>query len=352
MVLLTGVDAEALAMAMVGLQFDLPGAVAVRHRIDVERGVLRRVVSDVTGVVEEAERDLEHACVSCALREDVLPTLERVARSGRWTTIISHLPVGAQADQVCAVLAQDTRLARHLRVSAVISVVDGGRVLDDLLGEDLLAERGAHAAHDDRRGVAEVACAMVELADVTVTVGAADETSVALLRSLARPGSVVVAGTEHLDSSTLAGQLHHHASTLTWTHPAFEQALPRVTDEGVWRLDLRSPHPLHPARLLDGLEQLGGGRHRSRGSFWLPTRPGRLLVWDGAGGQLSVGDADHWGARTPRTRIVIVGVGAPPPGLREAFESFVLEPDEASGTPWRVSHDGFEPWLGEIRGVA
>lgn len=350
--LLTGVDPEALATTMVGLQFDLPGAVAVRHHIDVERGVLRRIVSDVTGVVEQAEIDLEHACVSCALREDVLPTLERVARSGRWSTIVGHLPVGAQADQVCGVLAHDTRLARHLRVAAVVTALDGRRVVDDLLGDDLLAERGTHTAYDDRRGVGEVASAMVELADVTVAVGPTDDRSLGLLRALARPGSVVAAGTEQLDSTALTGRLHHHAETLAWSSPGFEQALLPLADEGIWRVDLRAPYPLHPDRLLDELELLGGGRHRSRGSFWLPTRPGRLLVWDGSGGQLSVGDGGPWESRTPRTRLVLTGVGAAPAGLREVFEGLLLRPDEAADGRWRVSHDGFEPWLGEIRDVA
>ena len=52
LVLLTGIDADALARAMVALQWDAPRAVAVRHTIDVEQQTLTRVVSDVTGVVE------------------------------------------------------------------------------------------------------------------------------------------------------------------------------------------------------------------------------------------------------------------------------------------------------------
>ena len=95
-VLLTGVDPEAMATAMVSLQFDLPNAVAVRHRIRHladDWSVLRRTVSDVTGVVERHEVELDHACVSCAIREDVLPTLERLAADGRWASIVAHLPL-------------------------------------------------------------------------------------------------------------------------------------------------------------------------------------------------------------------------------------------------------------------
>ena len=128
-----------MATVAIGWQFDLPEAVVVRHHIDVERGVLTRVVSDLDGVVEVEEIDLEHACVSCALRQDVLPTLERLAASGRWRSIVAHLPVGAEARQVCHVLAHDTVLARRLRVAAVVAVA-GASVEADLLGDDLLAE--------------------------------------------------------------------------------------------------------------------------------------------------------------------------------------------------------------------
>lgn len=351
--LLTGVDRDAMAAAMVGLQFDLPSAVAVRHHIDVERGVLERVVSDVTGVVERVDHQLEHACVTCAIREDVVPTLERLARSGRWSTIVAHLPVGAEATQVCQVLAWDTRLARYLRVSGVVAAVDGQRVVDDLVGDDLLAERGDHSGADDRRGVAEVNAAMVEYADVVVTRGDVDPVGSDLLRALARPDAEVVAGVEHLRAEPLTGSLHQHGRSRAWVDPVRHDPLPPLGSDRVWRVDLGSPQPFHPERLLDGLESLGDGRHRSRGSFWLPTRPDQVLVWDGAGGQLSIGAGEPWRDREPHTRIVLTGVGAEPAHLRDAFAALLLGPDEAAARGrWRVAEDGFEPWLGPVRRAA
>lgn len=51
-----------------------------------------------------------------------------------------------------------------------------------------------------------------------------------------------------------------------------------------WTLDLRSPLPLHPERLLLAIEEIGGGPRGSRGCFWLPGRPGENCGWQGAGG--------------------------------------------------------------------
>nr|WP_203453765.1 GTP-binding protein [Jiangella aurantiaca] len=183
---MTGVFADAMAAATIALQWDLPNAVVVHHRIDVGNDRLLRTVSDVTGVLERVEMELEHACVSCAVREDVVPTLDRLARSRRWDTIVAHLPVGADAVQVCRVVAQDSRL-RHVRIAGVLCAVDGARVGHDLLGDELLHERGVPTAEDDDRGVAEVAAAQVEYADAITVIDGAGEAE--LVRAHARPGA-------------------------------------------------------------------------------------------------------------------------------------------------------------------
>ncbi|RHW26727.1 cobalamin biosynthesis protein CobW [Nocardioides immobilis] len=354
-VLISGVDPDAMAATMVGLQFDLPGAVAVRHHIDVDRQVLTRTVSDVTGVVEHQETELEHACVSCAIREDIVPTLERLARTRRWHSIVAHLPVGAEAAHLCNVLTWDTRLARFLRVSAVVTAVSAAHPVHDLLGDDLLAERGWHCSHDDRRGVGEVLASMIEYADAVVVDGEADAVAAGLVQALARPDVPVVVGSAGLTSADLLGRLHQHAHTEEWTSPVRTDALPDVRVEGIWRVDLQSIQPFHPERLLESLDAIGGGPFRTRGCFWLPSRPGRALEWDGAGGQLSIGDHAPWGRRAPFTRIVVTGVGAAPASLRPAFAEMLVRPGEDGSREapgWQVTEDGFEPWLGPIREVA
>jgi G3E family GTPase len=339
-VLVTGVDPEAMASTVVGLQFDLPGAVAVRHDIDPEEQTLTRTVSDVSGLVEREVLDLDHACVACALREDVVPTILRLATSGRWDSLLVHLPVGASAHQVCAVLEDRT----EARVSGVVAALAAEGAIEDLLGDVLLRERGLHSAADDARGIGEVGCAMVEYADAVVLVGTASAAATDLARALARPDAPVVSSSA-LDVSALS---HDQARTAAWVAADRTAELEPLPSERVWRVELRSERAFHPDRLLEELERLGGGRHRSRGCFWLPTRPGRTLVWDGSGGQLSVGDGGAW-TGPARTRLVLTGVGAAPQHLEAAFEEMLVRPGERSSL---LAEDGFEPWLGPLRDVA
>jgi G3E family GTPase len=353
-VVVTGVEPTAIDSAMVSLSWDLPRAVAVRHRIDPHSQVLTRTVSHAEGLLEQEQIPLEHACVSCALREDILPTLERLARDGRWDSIVAGLPVATEAVQLAHVLTRDSRLARHLKLSNVVTAVNAGPVAEDLLGDDLLRERNLHSNPDDERGVAEVGCAQVEFADVILLSGEPNAGGVDLVSALARPDAELVLGADRLQGEAMLEQRHRLRATQSWASPVPEIDVPPLSESQAWRLELTSPRPFHPERLLDRIEQLGGGRHRSRGCFWVPTRPGTELEWCGAGGQLSIGSHAAWERRTPMTRLLLTGLGPTPSHLVEAFEDLLLTPEEARQDlrGWKVLEDGLEPWLGDIRDVA
>lgn len=353
-VLISGVQDDAMLATSISLQFGLPDTVAVRHTIDPESQVLTRVVSDVTGIIEREEINLAHACVSCAIREDIVPTLERVAARGRWSSIVACLPVAAEAVQVCRVLARAPRNAPHVTISAVVTALDGGAVAEDLLGEDLLDERGLATSEDDRRGVAEVASAMVEYADVISLTQAPDPDERALVTALARPRVPVVTDPSLLDAPALVAGVHRHQVVEAWVAEVRRGALPPLATSGVWRLDLVSDRPFHPIRFHDELAILGGGPRRSRGCFWLPTRPDHVCVWDAAGGQASVSSTQNWDREPQLTRITVTGLDDDADEIIQAFDRCLLTDEEIAtqGRIWEESWDGLEPWLGPIENVA
>ncbi|GAA5039468.1 GTP-binding protein [Actinopolymorpha pittospori] len=354
LVVVTGVDPSAVDNAMLGLSWDLPRAVAVRHLVDPGSQVLTRIVSHAGGVLEREEVPLEHACVTCALREDIVPTLERFGRDSRWSSIVAALPTATEATQLGRILASDHRLARHLRLSGIVTTLATQRLAEDLLGDDLLRERGWHTNPGDDRGVGEVSCAQIEYADVLVLADDPGTEATDLIRTLARPDIQLVIGFDQLDGGELIARRHQHKRATAWYSPELEAELSALGRSHAWRLDLSSPRPFHPERLLDQIERLGTGRHRSRGCFWVPTRPGAALEWSGAGGQLSIGSYRGRSRRTPLTRLLFTGLGSAPAELLTAFEDILLTPTEAlvDQRNWNVLEDGLEPWLGDIREVA
>lgn len=353
-ILVSGVASAPMAAATIALQWDLPAAVVVRHDIDVDREVLVRTVSDVTGVLERFEIDVEHACVNCAIREDVIPTIERLAESGQWGAIIAQLPVTAEPMQVCRVVGYSAKAAPHVRIAATVVALEGESVSADLLGDDLLSERDLPVREDDERGVGETASAMVEYADVVALFGDHDEVSWELLHTLARPGAQLTNSLGEVDAAALAAGVHQHEHSEDWVSVVRREELPEFAGGSAWVLDLRSDRPFHPGRLQENIEALGRGARRSRGCFWLPSRPSQVCQWDGAGGMVSIGHSHHWESTAQLTRIVVVGLDDGREALKQAFEACLLTDDElaARGRFWEVRDDGLEPWLGPVRSLA
>lgn len=189
--------------------------------------------------------------------------------------------------------------------------------------------------------------------------GPCDPAGLDLLRALVRPGVTVVDDPSALDATPLVAGAHRHDVTEAWVDVVRRDELPLHGSPYVWTLDLRSDRPFHPGRLLESIERIGGGPRRSRGSFWLPSRPADVCVWDGAGGQLSIGTAAPWGTDTPLTRIVVHGLASgplasSPDDVQEAFEHCLLSDAELAdrGPYWEVASDGLEPWLGDVRRAA
>lgn len=353
-VLVSGVQEEAMLAASISLQFGLPNTVSVRHTIAGESQVLTRVVSDVNGVIEREEISLAHACVSCAIREDIVPTLERLAARGCWSSIVACLPVGAEALQVCRVLSWAPRNAPHVTIAGVVAALDGATVVEDLLGEDLLDERGLATSAEDRRGVAEVASAMVEYADlVSLTENPAPDER-ALVTALSRPQVTVLTEPSLIDAAGLVARVQRSEIREAWIDGVRRGSLPPLDSSGAWRLDLVSDRPFHPIRFRDEIATLGGGPRRSRGCFWLPTRPDRICLWSAAGGQASVGSTHTWGRSAPLTRIIVIGLDDGAEEIAQAFDRCLLTVEERSarGHSWVESWDGLEPWLGPIEHVA
>lgn len=207
---------------------------------------------------------------------------------------------------------------------------------------------------DDTRGVAETAAAMVEYADAVAIYGEAQAADLELARHLARPGVCVADGLSGVDSTTLLAGVHHHDTSEEWAAAVRREPVETCGSGSSWVLDFRSERPFHPERLRDRIEALGAGEHRSRGCFWLPTRPHQVCQWDGAGGMLSIGVCDDWGTEPQLTRIVVVGRGKGRDELAAHFNACLLTDAEVAdrGVLWEVSADGFEPWLGPVRGMA
>ncbi|MFJ1891718.1 CobW family GTP-binding protein [Streptomyces sp. NPDC088170] len=297
-VIVAGLHSEARREVVDGLLRTVPGSVALHHDLSsAAEGTVRRLVRDAAGELSRAQTPLVDDCACCALREDLVPELERLAGGGSVRLAIVELWDSVEPRTMAEVVVAHG--GELLELTNVVTAVDPALVLPCLGNGDDLAEAGLAAAATDRRTVGDTWARQLEYAPVLALAdsGTADEEDRALLTQLHPTARQVAAGSAEPARIAFAGFDVEAAAAAQ--HPACA-LLPQEADEaGVATLVWHRRRPFHPERLFRALEDLCCAAARSRGRFWLADRPDTLLAWDAAGGALCVESAGPWLASLP-----------------------------------------------------
>ncbi|MFB6837635.1 CobW family GTP-binding protein [Streptomyces sp. NPDC056361] len=297
-VIVAGLHADARKEVVERLLRTVPGSTALHHDLaGAPAGTVLRTIRDASGTLSSSEAPLVNDCACCALREDLVPELERLADSGLTRLAVVELWDSVEPKAMVEVIAGHG--GDRLALANVITAVDPALILPCLGNGDDLAEAGLAAAATDQRTVADTWARQLEYAPVLAVVDGdeADEEDHALLAQLHPTARRVPAGSGELVQAAFAGFDVEAAAAAQ--HPACA-LLPQDADEaGVTTFVWRRHRPFHPERLYEALEDLCRAAARSRGRFWLADRPDTLLAWDSAGGALCVENAGPWLASLP-----------------------------------------------------
>ncbi|MER5394711.1 GTP-binding protein, partial [Saccharopolyspora sp. NPDC002686] len=318
LIAVAGIRADQVASTAEAVRRDEPAGTALVHHDlrEVAQGVVRRLIRH--GGSEQVEvLELAHGCVSCTLREDLLPLLRRLTAAPDVSRIVVQLDSALEPDMICWALQHvevDGRpLITDVRVEAVITAVDAATWLADATGEDELVERGIGGSPDDERTVAQVAVGQVEFADAVVMLGEADDrwTQVRTEAVIARltPTAPVTqiqwkSGVrfplnlrEALDVTALLGRIPAGArrGEIDGPHGQLLRGQPSLeTDAGVSTVLFEERRPFHPERLHEAIDVLLDGVVRTRGRVWVASQPDVALWIESAGGGLGIAHGGPW----------------------------------------------------------
>lgn len=370
-VIVCGLHSEARTEVVQRLLLAVPGSVALHHdHSRASQGTVRRTIRSASGELHAGEAPLVNGCACCALREDLIPELERLAADGMARLAVVELWDSVEPQAMAEVVAAH---AEDAVLTNVVTAVDPALVLPCLGNGDDLADAGLAAAPTDQRTVADTFARQLEYAPVLALVDSddADEEDAALLSQLHPTARHIHPASLELPAAALAGFDVRAAAAAQ--EPACA-LLPQDADQSgvstyVWHRD----RPFHPERLYQALEDLTCAAARSRGRFWLADRPDTLLAWDAAGGALSVEEAGPWLAALPdaawemvpaeRTaaaaldwhpehgdrcqHLVFTSPALDRDGLEEALDSCLLTDAEYAEGPegWRRLPPAFAPLL-------
>ncbi|MFF2504063.1 CobW family GTP-binding protein [Streptomyces sp. NPDC058067] len=302
--IVAGLHADARRAAVEEILRAVPGSVALHHDLtSAVDSTVRRTVRDAVGPLSSGDAPLVNDCACCALREDIVPELLRLAQEDKYRLAVVELWDSVEPQAMAAVIAA---AGAPLALTGVATAIDPALVLPCLSNGDDLADVGLAAAPTDQRTVADTFARQLEYPTVIALAEAdaygeggeaADDTDHALLAQLTPGARKVRVESGALGAALLRG--FDLAAAQARVHPACA-LLPQACDEhGASTFAWRRERPFHPQRLYTALEDLTCAAARSRGRFWLADRPDTLLSWDAAGGALCVESAGPWLAALP-----------------------------------------------------
>ncbi|MCX4540158.1 GTP-binding protein [Streptomyces sp. NBC_01565] len=319
-VIVGGLHCDARKEVVDRLLHTVLGSVALHHDLaTAAAGTVQRLVRDASGELSRDEAPLFNDCACCALREDLVPELERLAESGMTRLAIVELWDSVEPKAMAEVITEHG--GDVLDLTGVMTAVDPALVLPYLVNGDDLAEAGLAAAPTDQRTVGDTWARQLEYAPVLALVDSedADDEDRALLAQLHPTARRVSAGSGELAQLAFAGFDVETAAAAQ--HPACALLPQEAEEAGVTTFVWHRRRPFHPERLYEALEDLCCAAARSRGRFWLADRPDTLLAWDAAGGALCVENAGPWLASLPDAAWEMV------PPMRRAAASLDWHPE-------------------------
>ncbi|SEK24051.1 GTPase, G3E family [Atopomonas hussainii] len=282
--------------------------------INIDGSEVQRDVS--LNRAEEKLVEMSNGCICCTLREDLLAEVSRLAQEGRFdylliesTGISEPLPV---AETFTFRDEQGQSLADMARLDTMVTVVDGVNFLRDFHAAERLASRGETLGEDDERSITDLLIEQVEFADVLliskidlISQAEREELS-AILRRLNTHAEIVpmVMGQAPLKQILNTGRFDFEraAAAPGWLKEIRGEHVPESEEYGIASTAYQARRPFHPERFFNFLNQTwsNGRLLRSKGYFWLASKPEEAGSWSQAGGLMRYGYAGRWWRYVPR----------------------------------------------------
>ena len=249
---------------------------------------------------EEKLVEMGNGCICCTLREDLLEEVRNLADQGRFdylviesTGISEPLPV---AETFTFADDRGISLSDVATLDTMVTVVDAVNFLKDYEEAKFLQETGESLGEDDERSVADLLVDQVEFADVILLnkVDLAGEAQVArlsaIMKTLNTDAEIIpiehgavdleeVIGTERFD-------FERAQQAPGWLKEMRGEHIPETEEYGIASFSYLARKPFHPKKFFDflhGTEEYGK-LLRSKGYFWLASRPEFAGQWSQAGG--------------------------------------------------------------------
>ena len=353
--------------------------------INIDSAIIKNEVS--LNRSEEKLIEMSNGCICCTLREDLLEEVTKLAQEGRFdylviesTGISEPLPV---AETFTFADENGVSLSDVADLDTMVTVVDAVNFLKDYDEAKYLKDTGESLGEEDERSIADLLVDQVEFADViliskTDLVNRVDIARLtAMLKTLNTHAKIVPIsqGQVNIDAVLSTGlfNFEHAQQAPGWLKEMRGEHVPETEEYGIASFTYEARRPFHPEKFHDFLHSTDryGKLIRSKGYFWLASRPEFAGQFSQAGGIAHYGFAGMFWKAIPkknwptdeeylanlerqwvepfgdmRQELVFIGQGVDQSSMTKALDECLLsEEDVLRGKAyWTTLQDPFPVW--------
>ena len=268
---------------------------------------------------EEKLVEMSNGCICCTLREDLLLEVTKLAKEGRFdnlviesTGISEPLPV---AETFTFADEDGVSLSDVAKLDTMVTVIDAVNFLKDYDEAKYLKDAGESLeslGEEDERSVADLLVDQVEFADVLL-ISKTDlvkkqelDKLIAIIKTLNTDARIIPISHGKIDIDKILDtnlfDFDRAEQAPGWLKEMRGEHIPETEEYGISSFSYKARKPFYPNKFFDFLhnKNLAGKLIRSKGYFWLATRPQFAGHWSQAGGIARYGFAGMFWKAVPK----------------------------------------------------
>ena len=277
--------------------------------INIDANVVKN--ENILSRTDEKLVEMSNGCICCTLREDLMIEVERLAKENRFdylliesTGISEPIPVA----QTFSFIDDENNidLSKFSYVDTMVTVVDAFNFFNDFGSPETLIDRKLTNIDGDDRTIVNLLVDQVEFANVIILnkVDLVTKDHIGILKSAIRklnPSSKIIETSfSKIDPKEILNtrlfDFDEAEQSAGWIEELNKENHTPETDEyGISSFVYRTKKPFDPVKFWNYVEfHFPNSIIRSKGLFWLASRPKQALIWGQAGGSLKADSAGVW----------------------------------------------------------